>query len=225
MLGRIDYHRSPNSIFGRYLATSSTQSIPLGASDTALSLLSGFDDLAQSLAVGDNRVFGTNTVNSLRLRSTGLPSAASRRIPSTRTIWAPTRSYYPHVMTVSVQGGFRITNLGPSRFVANAAQLTNDLTLVRGTHQISVGGSVAYWRYRLEAHARSGGLWDFTGAFTGLALADLLMGRVAAGAQWTRVAPDGSVARALCPGHLASEAVVSRSMRASGGSRTSDRTS
>ena len=66
-MGRIDYQRSPNSIFGRYLATSSTQSIPLGASDTALSLLSGFDDLAQSLAVGDNRVFGTNTVNSLRL--------------------------------------------------------------------------------------------------------------------------------------------------------------
>ena len=81
-------------------------------------------------------------------------------------------------MAVTVQGGFTVPNQGPSRFVANAAQLTNDLTLVRGTHQISVGGSVAYWRYRLEAHARSGGLWVFTGDSTGLGLADLLMGRV-----------------------------------------------
>ena len=62
--------------------------------------------------------------------------------------------------------------------MTNAAQLTNDLTLVRGTHQISVGGSVAYWRYRLEAHAPSGGMWMFSGESTGLGLADLLMGRV-----------------------------------------------
>jgi hypothetical protein len=49
---------------------------------------------------------------------------------------------------------------------------------MRGSHQISVGGSVADWRYWFEAHARSGGSWNFTGAATGLGLADLLMGRV-----------------------------------------------
>jgi hypothetical protein len=81
-------------------------------------------------------------------------------------------------MSVTVTGGFRIANPGPSRFVANAAQVTNDLMLVRGTHEISVGGNVAYWRYRLEANAASGGQWAFTGDLTGLGLADLLMGRV-----------------------------------------------
>ena len=186
-LGRIDYQRTSNSIFARYLATSYTQSVPMGPSDTALSLFdaannrdeSGFDDLAQSLAVGDTRVFGNNTVNSLRF---AFNRSAVRRL--TQDTFDPydlgvdAYSYYPHVMTVIVTGGFRVANQGPSRFVANAAQLTNDLTLVRGTHQISVGGSVAYWRYRLEAHARSGGLWEFTGESTGLGLADLLMGRV-----------------------------------------------
>jgi hypothetical protein len=187
-LGRIDYHqRTGNSIFARYLATSYTQSVPMRASDTALSLFdaannrqeSGFDDLAQSLAIGDTRVFGNNTVNSLRL---ALNRTAVRRLtPDTfdpYDLGADAYSYAPHVMTVIVRGGFRVPNQGPSRFVANAAQLINDLTLIRGTHQISVGGSVAYWRYRLEAHARSGGLWDFTGNSTGLGLADLLMGRV-----------------------------------------------
>jgi hypothetical protein len=186
-LTRIDYQRTPNSIFGRYLATSYTQSVPMRASDSALSLFdaannrgeSGFDDLAQSLAVGNTRVFGNNTVNSLRFAFNR--SAVRRFTPDTfdpYDLGADAYSYYPHVMTVIVHGGFTVANQGPSRFVANAAQVSNDLTLVRGTHQLSVGGSVAYWRYRLEAHAASGGRWVFTGESTGLGLADLLMGRV-----------------------------------------------
>ena len=179
VVGRIDYQRSPNSMFGRYLATSATQSIPVTASDTALSLLSGFDDLAQSLTVGDNRVFGNHTVNSLRLAFNR--SVVDRVTADTfdpYDLGVDAYSYHPHVMTVNVQGAFRVTNQGPSRYVANAAQLTNDLTLMRGTHQISVGGSVAYWRYRLQAHVRSGGQWEFTGDLTGMGLADLLMGRL-----------------------------------------------
>ena len=151
----------------------------MSPSDSALSLSSGFDDLAQSLAVGNTRVFGNNTVNSLRFAFNR--SAVRRFTPDTfdpYDLGADAYSYSPHVMTVNVTGGFRIANPGPSRFVANAAQLTDDLTLVRGTHEISVGGNVAYWRYRLQAHARSGGQWDFTGDLTGLGLADLLMGRV-----------------------------------------------
>jgi len=180
-LGRIDYQRTSNSIFARYLATSYTQSVPMRASDSALSVGggSGFDDLAQSLAVGDTRVFGNKTVNSLRF---AFNRSAVRRLKQDTfdpyDLGADAYSYYPHVMSVTVTGGFRVPNLGPSRFVANAAQVTNDLTLVRGTHQISVGGNVAYWRYRLDAHGRSGGSWEFTGALTGLGLADLLMGRV-----------------------------------------------
>ena len=160
----------------------------MGPSDTPLSLYdaannrreSGFDDLAQSLAVGDTRVFGHNTVNALRF---AFNRSAVRRLAQDTfdpyDLGADAYSYYPHVMSVIVQGGFRVPNQGPGRFVANAAQLTNDLTLVRGAHQISVGGNVAYWRYRLQAHALSGGWWMFTGNATGLGLADLLMGKVA----------------------------------------------
>ena len=185
-LGRIDYQRTANSIFARYLATSHSQSVPMVASDSALSLVdevnnrqvSGFDNLAQSLAIGDSRVFG-NAVNAIRF---AFNRSDVRRLKQDTfdpyDLGADAYSYHPHVMTVIVRGAFRVPNLGPSRFLANAGQLTNDLTLVRGTHQISVGGSVAYWRYRLDAHARSGGSWEFTGDLTGLGLADLLMGRV-----------------------------------------------
>jgi hypothetical protein len=182
-LGRLDFQpTASHSIFGRYLATSYTRSIPMGPSDTVLSVTggeSGFDDLAQSVAVGDTRMFGTNAVNSLRFAFNR--STVRRFTPDTfepYDLGADAYSYYPHVMSVGVTGGFTVVNQGPSRFVANAAQVSNDLTLVHGRHQISMGGSLAYWRYDLRAHARSGGAWQFSGQATGLGLADFLMGRL-----------------------------------------------
>ena len=187
-LGRIDYQRtSDDTIFGRYMATSATQPIPMREGDTVLSLfdtannagLLGMDALAHSLAIGDTRVFGPNTVNSLRFSFNR--SAVSRLAPETfdpHDIGSDVYSYQPHVMWVRVQGAFEAQNQGPSRFLTNASQLSDDYTVVRGSHQISLGASVAYWRYYFETQARSGGFWIFTGQLTGLGLADFLMGRV-----------------------------------------------
>ena len=56
--------------------------------------------------------------------------------------------------------------------------MSDDLTLVRGNHQLSLGGNLAYWKLYFQSHARSGGDWMFTGQLTGLGLADFLLGRV-----------------------------------------------
>ena len=177
-LGRIDYQRTADdSIFGRYMATSFTQ--PTDMSDTVLSLRLGVDDLAHSLAVGDTRVFGPNTVNALRFAFNR--AGVYRLAPVTfdpYDIGSDVYSYEPDVMVMVVQGGFEVANRGPSRFLMNASQVSDDLTLVRGNHQLSVGGSVAYWRFSFQSHSRSGGDWNFTGQLTGLGLADFLMGRV-----------------------------------------------
>ena len=77
-----------------------------------------------------------------------------------------------------VQGAFEAQNLGPSKFRTNASQISEDFTVVRGDHQLSLGASAAYWKYYFETQARSGGFWIFTGQLTGLGLGDLLMGRV-----------------------------------------------
>ena len=189
-VGRVDYQRTANdTIFGRYIATSYTKSIPMRPGDTVLSLYdaannrneSGLDDLAQSLAVGNTRVFGSNTVNSLRFAFNRV--AVRRLAPETfdpYDLGSNVYSYQPHVMVVIVSGnGFQANNPGPSRFMTNASQLSDDLTLVKGSHEMSVGGNVAYWRYSFQSHARSGGNWNFGLAqATGLGMADFLMGRV-----------------------------------------------
>jgi hypothetical protein len=187
-LGRIDYQRTADdTIFGRYMATLVTQPIPMREGDTILSLydtttntgLLGLDAIAHSLALGDTHVFGSNTVNSLRFVFNR--SAVSRLAPATfdaSDLGSDLYSYHPDVMFMTVQGGFFAQNPGPSRFVTNASQVSNDLTLVQGDHQMSVGASAAYWRYYFQSHARSGGTWTFTGQLTGSGLSDLLMGRV-----------------------------------------------
>ncbi|HXD17875.1 MAG TPA: carboxypeptidase regulatory-like domain-containing protein [Vicinamibacterales bacterium] len=187
-IGRIDYQRTKDdTIFGRYMATTFTAPIPMREGDTILSLydsaskagLLGSDALAQSLAVGDTRVFGPNTVHSLRFAFNR--SAVSRLAPATfepHDLGIDAYAYQPDVMWIEVQGGFFAENPGPSRFVTNASQVSDDLTIVRGDHQLSFGGNVAYWRYYFQSHARSGGVWQFTGDATGRGLSDLLLGRV-----------------------------------------------
>ena len=57
-------------------------------------------------------------------------------------------------------------------------QVTNDLTLVRGNHQIALGGTLAYWNTYIRNCTRCGGQFEFNGQVTGLGLADFLLGRV-----------------------------------------------
>jgi len=187
-LGRVDYQRTADDTwFARYMATSVSNPSPVRDGDSALSLydaanntgLQGRDGLVQSLAIGDTHVFGANTVNSLRFVFNR--AAVRLFVPDLfdpYDLGSDVFSYSPHVMWVRVQGAFEAQNLGPSQFRTNASQISEDFTMVRGAHQISVGGSAAYWKYYFETQARSGGFWIFTGQLTGLGLGDLLMGRV-----------------------------------------------
>ena len=66
-------------------------------------------------------------------------------------------------------------------FIANGAGAVNgtgtdDLTLVKGRHQLGFGGSFAFWHSYQTSHARSGGNWTINGQTTGSGLADLLIG-------------------------------------------------
>src|SRR6185503_13922145 len=84
-------------------------------------------------------------------------------------------------MVLAVTGGFNISagTATTGIFITNASQLGDDLTLVRGNHQLGLGGSAAYWKMNFLTHARSGGNWLVNGQATGLGLADFLVGRVA----------------------------------------------
>ena len=188
VVGRVDYQWSPNhSLFGRYMATSVKNPTPLERSDQVLSLynttraagIPGLDKLAQSVALGDTFIFGPNTVNSLRFafNRTSI-DRLDTPLFDPQALGSKVYSYDPGAMVLAVTGGFNIANPGGGLFQTNSSQLSDDLTLVRGNHDLSIGGNLAFWKHYFFSHARSGGDWMFSGQLTGLGLSDFLLGRV-----------------------------------------------
>ena len=183
-VGRIDYQWTGNhTLFGRYMATYFTQPAPFSKTGNVLTTgdAPGLDNLAQSVAVGDTLVFGSNMVNALRF--TFNRTAIDRGNPAffdPKALGSNVYSYNPGEMVLTVTGGFDISAGTSTKgiFKTNATQISDDLTMVRGNHQIALGASLAYWKMNFLTHARSGGNWQFTGQLTGLGLSDFLLGRV-----------------------------------------------
>ena len=182
-VGRIDYQlTTSHSLFGRYMATSDNTlaayertSNPLTTTEPAL------DNLQQALTIGDTQVFGTNTVNAIRFAFTDTCVDRRNTFFDPSDLGAKAYSYIPDQMTLNVTGGFSI---GGSTAAKGLAQnqtyaLNDDLSLVKGSHQLGVGLGVAYWKVDQQTWARGSGQWDFTGQATGLGMADYLLGRVA----------------------------------------------
>ena len=151
--GRVDYQLSQKqSLFARYTTTAYFR--PPSYTFTPNNLLStgqaGLNDRTQSTIVGDTYLFSSTTVNAFR--------AAWDRVAVAREnadSFSPCDlgvqmycGYLPH------QGFYNVTNLftvgvstgthGVSH--SNTYQLTNDVTLVRGKHQITLGGNAANYR-------------------------------------------------------------------------------
>src|SRR5262245_58342351 len=182
-VGRIDYQLSGNhSVFGRYMASRDKKPSAYGTTGNVLTTVNpSIDNLAQSLTLGDTKVFGSNTVNALRFAFNR--TAVNRDNdpyfdPPSLGIKAST--YVPGSMIVVVTGGFQIAAATATRGIAdnNSFQVNDDFTLVRGDHQIGLGASVARFRVSFRTWARGGGQWNFTGQASGLGLADMLLGRV-----------------------------------------------
>jgi Carboxypeptidase regulatory-like domain len=150
---RVDYQLSQKqSLFVRYTTTNFVR--PPSYAFTPNNLLStgqaGLDDRTQSTIVGDTYLFTPTTVNAFR--------AAWNRIAihreNTDSFSACDLGVQMYCGYLPHQGYFAVTNLftvgtptgtqGISH--SNTYQLNNDVTLVRGKHQITVGGAAANYR-------------------------------------------------------------------------------
>jgi hypothetical protein len=182
-IGRIDYQMTKdNTVFGRYMATFVKKPPAYeGGSDNVLKAAdSGIDNLAHALTLGDTMVFGPTMVNAIRVaynRTTVNRNNTPYFDPSDLGI-----KLYPYIrgqMAIQVLPAFEIPAGSTSAFFRNNFyQAADDLTLVRGQHQLGFGGNVAYWNGHYNSSSRAAGIWIFDGSASGLALADLLLGRV-----------------------------------------------
>jgi hypothetical protein len=197
MVGKLDYQLGSNqSLFGRYIMTKFFQQPPYETSDgnVLTTRQGGRDNLAHSATIGHNYVLSSTAVNSVR--------AAFNRTSIHRTnadffgaqdVGINVYSYMPKYLLLNVTpNGFQIGGgtENEARFTTNTYQLSDDLTLIRGTHQFVVGGNWAHWNSFSTANVRSPGQLTIGTTATGLALGDFLTGRLSGAIGLQQSAPN-----------------------------------
>ena len=197
-LGRVDYQVSNNhSVFARYqLAQYGSE--PDNDPNNVLAYANGpIDDTVHSVVLGDTYLLGPNTVNSFR---------ATYNSSDIRKDYVPFFDYgdlgirnvaipIPGFMAITVSGGFSMgpTGAKPSIVPTQAFQFVDDLSLVRGAHQIGLGVNFIHSSLDSISVGAAAGSFGFTGVNTGLGLADFLLGRPATFNQGQLYTPRGKM--------------------------------
>jgi hypothetical protein len=184
---RLDHQLNANhSIFGRYIDTFENRLPTLSRTGNILTVRREFgankQARAQSTALGDTMVFGASTVNALRF--TWNRTSNHLNDPPDKFFDAPElgiklHTYVPGVIGLNVTNGFTISggNSVKVRIESESYQLADDISIVRGRHQMSFGGNVSFWTLDNEDNARAAGDFNFNGQATGIGLADFLTGQ------------------------------------------------
>jgi carboxypeptidase family protein len=180
IVGRVDFQMSnKHSLFGRYLgANNDPKSAFDYTPDNLLNAGNYAPSWAHAFTLGSTYLISSNTVNAFRLSfSRASQTRKYNEYFEAKDLGIPVYSYVPKAMNVSITNGFSLGG-GPGLFRGNLYQISDDLSVTKGTHQIAFGGYVAESRSSSAANVSSAGVFTFNGQQTGLGLADFLTGKV-----------------------------------------------
>jgi hypothetical protein len=185
-VGKIDFQKSAkHSLFGRYLidhvyspAAFDINHNPLNIANTDTGLTT--NSMAQSFTFGSTYLISANTINTFRLTANRLadgkfePTSLAAAGLGPVDIGIKSFHYSPHSPRITVTGGFSVNSFGGSTRGAIFGA-SDDISQLRGNHQLAAGAQGTVWTnnsYSTTNHESH----SFTGATTGLGLADFLMG-------------------------------------------------
>jgi len=200
-VAKIDWLKSEkHTIFGRFSEGNLNQASTFDGKNPLSQNNFGVHDLDYQLALGDTYLFGASMVNSFRLSASRTNVA---KVNDQYKNWADFGANYTpsptggETMVTTVSGGlgFAIgstgnvpgqSHNGPNPSVAD------DVTWVKGNHQIGFGGNVYHQMMNYWSGLNAVGSTTFTGQYTGLGnaanglgMADLLLGQEAGFSQGT----------------------------------------
>jgi hypothetical protein len=184
IVGRVDYQRTANhSVFGRYIGTLQDQKIPyeLDSSNLLTSTANGFDDTTQSAAVGSTWVISPTMINSSRFsyaRVAVNKGGATFFNPSDVGIESYTT--VPQHFNFGVSGHFTLGSPTTAKRAMwqNQYEVSDDLALTRGTHQLAFGANWGRADIQSRSHTRGVGNLSITSLNSGNAMGDFFLGRL-----------------------------------------------
>jgi hypothetical protein len=184
-VSRFDYQlTSDHSLFGRYLHNYQND-LPTwtGTGNPLTTAITGRDRITKvrALALGDTQVFGSSAVNSFRATWNQTYNALKTEpFFGADTLGIKSYTYVPASMVMTITGGFNVGQGAAMNalFDTDTVQVSDEISLVRARHQLTLGGNLANWHSYQQIYARGVGNWVFNGSRTGLGLADFLTGQL-----------------------------------------------
>ena len=180
-LAKVDYTINSNSsLFARYFYAVYDNPATYDGSNALTLSRTGQNNQAHSIVFGHNQVLSSSTLNSLHV--TFNKTLNDRPLPqyfSATDLGAKVFSLVPGYVGISVTGnGFSIGNGGtnPGYFNSKSFQIADDVDMVRGNHQFSIGGNWIHSRIETLNNRPTNGAFTFNGQGTGLSLADFMVG-------------------------------------------------
>jgi len=182
VVGRMDYQiSSKQQLFGRYMATTFLQPASYGFSKNLLDTVQGgLDNLAQTFTLGHTYLISPTTVNQFR---TSANRVAVHRFNddyfSGCDIGVKIYCYLPHQTVIGVTGGptIGIGTAVEAAFVPTNYTMSDDVNLIRGSHQFAFGYSGFKYQHSQKANVFSVASFAFSGLVSGLGMADFLLGQ------------------------------------------------
>jgi hypothetical protein len=188
-IGRIDYQRSANhSVFGRYLLDTVHTTAPFEITKSLLAINNqgtGNKGRAQAFTLGDTYLFGANVVNALRLTTNRiygekfLPDFGQNPF-GPADLGVKAFNYNPHLLVNFVTGGFQTWcgGCGAGKTTVAIFALNDDISVLRGNHQLAFGGQGAMWWSNSYSDTYSQLTMNFNGQTSGMGMSDFLLGNV-----------------------------------------------
>ncbi len=185
-IGRIDYQRNANhSIFGRYLIDTTYTEAPFNITKNLVmgSTGTGNQGKAQAFTLGDTYLLSANVVNTARVTANRIYGEKfladySLNPAGPEDIGVKAFGYIPHLPQYTVSGEFQTQGPSPGggKTVSAVFAGNDDLSVLRGNHQFTLGGQVAMWRANSYSDTYSRPSFTFNGEKTGLSISDFLIG-------------------------------------------------
>jgi hypothetical protein len=183
LVAKVDFQKSAkNSLFGRYIRTTLVQEPPYDIVKSILATtVGGRDNLAQTFTLGDTYLIGASMVNSFRaaVNRTGIHRTNAPFL-GPNDVGINVFDYVPEDLIIAITGGFSIGS-GieiESRYHTTTYEVGDDVTWVKGSHQLAFGGYGSFFFSNSYANVRSSPNFSFTGVATGLGLGDFMTGKL-----------------------------------------------
>ena len=190
-VGKVDYQKSAqHSLFGRAFIFSRENLNPWKSVTNLLQATGWISSMQSSYTLGSTYLIGANTVHAFRLavNRTAVHYYNSGTGDSPRLFnWcdAGAKIYcepeITRIQNMTINGGFNLGSgfLTKHKYVGNTYTLNEDVSFVRGDHQIAFGVNATHGRQSSYSNWASVTQTNYNGGATGSGLADFVLGRAA----------------------------------------------